>query len=69
MTVTLGPFEIISILSFIAVCVVYNYRKGHQAGVDSMIDFLKEIDSVRVINRGDQDEYQFATHPKDETIQ
>ena len=69
MTVTLGPFEITIILVFVAFCVIYNYRKGHSDGVDKTIDFLKEIDAVRVVRRGDVEEYQFATHPKNETIQ
>lgn len=69
MTIQLGTLEISLLLSFIALCVVYNYRRGHQAGIAEMIEFLKDIDTVRIVYHDKQKEYQFATHPKDETIQ
>lgn len=62
MTVYIGIVETILFLAFIAVCVIMNYRKGRQDGIDQMIDHMKAIGTLKIVKENGKNVYLFATH-------
>lgn len=62
MTIYIGVVETIIFLAFITICVVFNYRKGEQAGVDKMIDHMKAIGTLKIEKENGKNIYVFATH-------
>ena len=62
MTIYVGIVETLIFLAFITVCVMINYKKGHQAGVDKMIDHMKAIGTLRIEKENGKNMYVFATH-------
>jgi len=62
MTIYVGLTETFIFLAFIALCVIYNYKKGHSDGVDKMIDHMKAIGTLRIEKENGKNMYVFATH-------
>ena len=62
MTIYIGTIETIIFLAFISICVITNYRKGHADGVDKMIEHMKAIGTLKIVEENGKNIYLFATH-------